>query len=62
MKYILFCLLIWIVYESGYQYAHYVVARECRLLGKFYVGDTVYECTAIVDKSEKSVEKSQENN
>lgn len=53
MGYILLCIAIWFAYELGWSYAHYVVAKECKLLGKFYVGDTVYECTAIVDKSKE---------
>lgn len=53
MKYILICLAIYIAYQAGWNYAHYIVARECRLLGKFYVGDTVYECAAVVEKHKK---------
>lgn len=32
----------------GWAHAHLTVATECQRLGKFYVGKTVYECTAIV--------------
>ena len=28
----------------GWLEGHNTVATECRLLGAFYVGDTVYEC------------------
>ncbi len=35
---------------GGWVYAHYTVADECRKLGKFYVGKTVFECKAITEK------------
>ncbi len=37
----------------GWVFAHNTVARGCKSLGSFYVGDTVYECqvkTKRVDK------------
>lgn len=34
--------------------AHSVVARECTLLGKFYVGKTVYECTPIAPPTQRN--------
>lgn len=30
----------------GWCYAHATVATECRRLGRFYVGDTVFVCIA----------------
>lgn len=36
----------------GWAFAHATVASECRRLGKFYVGDTVFECTAKKEKPE----------
>ncbi|HLV16001.1 MAG TPA: hypothetical protein VKY70_00870 [Pseudomonas sp.] len=45
------CILIgWLF---GWIHAHNTVADECRKLGKFYVGDTVYECTAINQQNDK---------
>lgn len=29
----------------GWVYAHHVVATECRKLGRFYVGKSVFNCT-----------------
>lgn len=29
---------------AGYVEAHTKVSQECKKLGAFYVGDTVYEC------------------
>lgn len=39
---IVICLLVG--YILGYHHAHGVVATECRKLGKFYVGDSVFVC------------------
>lgn len=36
------CMLAWIVWIV----AHFTVATECKKLGAFYVGETVYECKA----------------
>ncbi|HHE3654169.1 TPA: hypothetical protein ACPDWD_001486 [Pasteurella multocida] len=46
---IILCLAFWL---SGWIFAHNTIADECKKLGKFYVGKTVYECTAI--KEEKN--------
>lgn len=35
----------------GWVTAHSTVAHECKMLGRFYVGNTVYECTVIRDES-----------
>lgn len=40
---IAFCLLGWIV-------AHGVIMKDCEKLGKFYVDNTVYECTTIKEE------------
>ena len=34
-------------YIIGWGHAHRTVATECQRLGKFYVGSTTYECTAV---------------
>jgi Na+(H+)/acetate symporter ActP len=31
----------------GWLYAHYAIATECRKIGKFYVGNSVFVCTEI---------------
>lgn len=31
----------------GWCHAHMAVADECKKLGRFYVSNTTYECTAI---------------
>ncbi|HHT7889630.1 hypothetical protein [Pasteurella multocida] len=46
---VILCLAFWL---SGWIFAHNKVADECNKLGKFYIGKTVYECTAI--KEEKN--------
>ena len=45
---------LWIGYSSGWRTAHITVAKECERLGKFFVGKTVYECTAIHKADEKN--------
>lgn len=35
---------------GGWCHAHHTVATECRRLGKFYVGSTIFECKAIIEK------------
>lgn len=37
-------LIIAFFYQLGWARAHGIVAQECRKLGKFYVGDSVYLC------------------
>lgn len=37
----------------GWIQAHLTVAEECKKLGRFFVGDTVYECWSITKKDEK---------
>ncbi|MCG9081479.1 hypothetical protein [Laribacter hongkongensis] len=45
MKFLALLLLAILVgYAAGYVDAHATIARECRLLGGFYVGETVYAC------------------
>ena len=34
----------------GWVQAHHVVATECELLGKFFVGKKVYSCVKIEEK------------
>jgi len=35
---------------SGWYFAHHTVAEECKKLGGFYVGKTVYRCTEIIQQ------------
>lgn len=45
---ILWTILVFIIgHKFGYIKAHVVVAKECERLGKFFVGETVYECVKI---------------
>lgn len=37
-------------YFWGWVGAHAEVARECERLGKFYVGDKVFECRRITER------------
>lgn len=34
-------------YWAGYRAAHIIVAEECRQLGGFHVGGSVFRCTEI---------------
>lgn len=47
MKFLAVIGLIWIGWFLGWRHAHLTVATECKLLGSFFVGKTVYRCTAI---------------
>ena len=43
---VIICLLFgWL---CGWLHAHKTVASECEKLGRFYVGETVYECKPII--------------
>jgi hypothetical protein len=37
-------------YQIGYIVAHMTVATECRRLGAFYVGKSIFKCIEIKDK------------
>lgn len=37
----------------GWLHAHSAVAEECRKLGSFYVGKSVFKCSEIVTRDEK---------
>ncbi len=37
-------IVFWAAILIGWVVAHNTVATECKKLGSFYVGDTVYEC------------------
>lgn len=39
--------LLWMGWFIGWVHAHLTVATECRRLGSFYVGKTVFRCSAI---------------
>ena len=49
----LFWILLAVIvgYIGGWRLAHTTVADECEKLGKFYVGKTVYECSAIKNQT-----------
>lgn len=44
MSYVVSVFLIILSSLMGWVGGHSAVAKECQLLGSFYVGDTVYEC------------------
>ena len=44
MGYVVSVFVIILSSLMGWVGGHSAVAKECRLLGSFYVGDTVYEC------------------
>lgn len=51
MKMLLICLVAgWF---GGWLYAHHTIAGECRRLGKFYVGNTTFECKVIEEKKDE---------
>jgi TM2 domain-containing membrane protein YozV len=37
-------IVFWAAILIGWVVAHNTVAKECKKLGSFYVGNTVYEC------------------
>ncbi|EPK5036987.1 hypothetical protein [Pseudomonas aeruginosa] len=47
---------------GGWVYAHYTVAEECRKLGKFYVGKTIFECKAITDSKGRTLTEEDKEN
>ena len=38
-------------YWGGWRGAHRTVATECKMLGSFYVGTTVFKCVEIEEKT-----------
>lgn len=40
-------------YCIGWVNAHHTVATECRKLGSFFVGKSVFKCTEIEDKKDE---------
>jgi len=50
----LVALLVGIV--IGWRAAHITLAEECTRVGKFFLGKTVYECTAIKNTDPKKVD------
>jgi hypothetical protein len=38
-----------LAYYIGFHAAHHTIARECRKLGAFYVGKSVFKCTEVVE-------------
>ncbi len=46
-------------HHFGWQGAHHTVASECERLGGFYVGKTIYKCTAI-ERPENKDQKNKE--
>ena len=48
MKLLFWVLLAFVIgWLGGWRHAHIIVAHECEKLGKFFVGDSVFECTEI---------------
>lgn len=48
MSHIVVALVVAIVfYQLGWGAAHHMVARECRQLGKFFVGSETFKCVLI---------------
>lgn len=41
----------------GWIDAHIAVSNECKKLGRFYVGDVVYECSVIKTSEQTKTEK-----
>lgn len=39
--------LVWLLGWCIWGLAHHEVANECKLLGRFYVGSQVFECTKV---------------
>ncbi|MBL4838389.1 MAG: hypothetical protein JKY34_12515 [Kordiimonadaceae bacterium] len=60
MKLLFWVLLAFLIgWLGGWRHAHITVADECERLGKFFVGDTVFECTKIkkvTPSKEKSID------
>ncbi len=52
--------VFYIGHKAGYVRAHYVVSQECEKLGKFFVGDKVYECVKITSKKEEATQSEKE--
>lgn len=44
---------------AGHAYAHYVIVHECKNLGRFYVNDEVFECSAIKNTETQQQGKTQ---
>lgn len=54
MGYILTAIIFYMFgHTAGWLSAHSTVATECEKLGKFYVGDRIFECTKIADKNDR---------
>ncbi len=47
MSYVLTLIACLICYKAGWVNAHKTVAKECKRLGKFYVGKEVFQCTQV---------------
>lgn len=43
----------WIGYRAGYEHAHVTVARECKALGGFYVGEDIFKCVKVTHQERK---------
>jgi len=43
-------MVFWVAILIGWVVAHNTVAKECKKLGTFYVGDTMYECKAKTEE------------
>lgn len=49
-------ILLIIGWVFGCVAAHSTIATECKRLGSFYVGDTVYRCQSVTDTKVKQTE------
>lgn len=54
--------VFYIGHKFGYVRAHYVVSQECEKLGKFFVGNKIYECVNITSKSAENKPPEKEAN
>lgn len=43
-------LAIILAFVVGWEVAHRTIATECKKLGRFYVGNEVFECVKIEDR------------
>jgi len=46
--------LLSIFFVAGWGFAHSTIAIECKKLGGFYVGDTVFQCSAASEKGARN--------
>ena len=49
-----FSVALWIGLQVGHRWANLENAEECRRLGGFFVGSSVFKCTEIIDPRPRS--------